>query len=373
MRRLRAVALRHMPRRAVAAAVAPLALAGCLPSAADDQRQESVRTGVLQVGQRGDTAASWVVDDRLQVEGLGAQRLATPVNATLIATLAPVAVPHPAGRTLVYNSWRGRRPTLRLRDLRTGRDSLLDEGAHSAAVARAGRLAYFKALSPDLRDARRYVGHVVVRRSQRARPRAWTARPGRYVVAAWAARRVVFYRLGTTFPDLLVLDGPRRQRLLARGSALVALSPDGRRAFISRYGASPPLVRVVDIKSGVERARLEVGAGGVKYVVESGSWTGDLVAAATTTGIAVLRVGDATIELEQVLRAGLAFSTGLSEPRAADGGRRVVAWGETPSQPRQAVPQAALVECDRLTLRCVRAATGTSTAPPRPVYNPSRP
>ena len=282
-------------------------------------------------------------------------------------------MPNAAGDAVAYNSWRGTRPTLRIHELPGRRDSILDEGAHSAAWTSDGALAYFKALRPDVRSPRRYLGHVVVRRTQRTPARPWTPRPGRYVVGAWARGRVLVYRLGTSFPDLLVLDRPRRQRLLARGSALVAVSGDGRRAFVSRYGASPPLVRIIDLRSGAELARLRVDTGDVGYVVESGSWAGNRVFAPTTKGIAVFQVSDGTIALEQVLRAGRTFPLGLSEPRAAADGRMVVAWGQLEGRPRQAVPQAGLVECDRVTLRCVRAAVASAADPPRPVYNPSRP
>jgi hypothetical protein len=352
---------------------AALALAACSDDGADAERAaSSVRVGVVTVAPMGEVGVSWVSENRLHVGGRAPQRLAARVNATLIGTLAPIAVRAPSGAALAYNSWRGRRPTLRIRDGQTGADSVLEEGAHSAAWANDSRLAYFKALKSDVGDLRRYRGHVVVRSSRRAAPQAWTLRAGRYVVAAWAGDNILFYRLGRSFPDLLVLDAPRRERLLAERSALVAVSPDGKRAFVSRYGASPPIVRVVELASGEEVARLQVETDAIKYVVESGSWAGDLVFAATTTGIAVFRISDARIALEQVLRAGATFPLGLSEPQAVAGGR-VAAWGELEPRPRQAVAQAGVVECDPGTFRCVRGGVTAAVAPPRPVYNPSRP
>ena len=362
-------------RSLVVAALLAAALAGCVHSDRDSEERapHEAASRVVTVVERGVVAASWVVGDRLVVRGARTRKLRADVNATLIATLAPVAVASVGADSVAYNSWRARRPTLRVHDVRTGAESILDEGAHSVAWARDGKLAYFKALRPDVRFPRAYLGHVAVRRSRRAAPRPWTVRPGRYVVAAWARGRVLFYRLGESFPDLRVLDRPRRQRLLARGSALVAVSADGRRAFVNRYRASPPLVRIIDIRSGGELARLRVDAGDVGYVVESGSWAGNRVFAPTTKGIAVFQVSGSTIALEQVLRAGRTFPLGLSEPRVAADGRTVVAWGQLEGRPRQAVPQAGLVECDRVTLRCVRAAVASAAAPPRPVYNPSRP
>jgi hypothetical protein len=367
----------HFPlraARAAAALAAPLAVVAC--SVTDGGGEEATptgpRSGAVTVGDRGEVSVSWVSENELRLAGAGRRTLAAAVNATLIGTLAPVAVPNTSSAAVAYSSWRGRRPILRIRDHPTGIDTVLDEGAHSAAWASNGALAYFKALRPEVSDPRRYLGHVVVRSSRRAQPRAWTSRPGRYVVAAWARGSVLFYRLGKSFPDLFALDGPRRERLLVRSAALVALSPDGRRAFVSRYAASPPLVRVVDIASGADVARLQVDADVARYVAESGSWVGGRVFAATTTGIVVFRVADG-IAVEQVLRTERAFPLGISEARALAGGDRIMAWGELEPTPRQAVSQAALVECERATLRCVRAAVTSAAAPPRPLYNPSRP
>lgn len=354
-----------------------LVAAGCTGD--DDRtttvRMEPPRSGMLSVSEAADGAdAAYVTADRLFRAGASEPvELAAAVNTTLIGNLAPPAVAGPDGRLVAYNSWRARRPVVRLRDLDTRKDDALDEGAFSLAWRRDGALAYFKALMPDLSEPRRYLGHVVVRPAPRTTPRRWTAKPGRYVAAAWAGRRLLAYRLTRSWPDVLVLDRPRRVRALAEASALVAVSPDGRRAFVSRYGASPPVVRVLDVASGAELARLRVDAEGVHYVVESGSWVGDTVFAATTSGIAVFRVADETIRVEQVLSGGARFPLGLSEPRAAPGGSTFLAWGELESQPRQAIADTELVECDRVTLRCVRAAKASSAAPPRPVYNPSRP
>lgn len=360
--------------RAIAAGFVAIAVAGCTRDGArtDPATRDAVAPERLTLAQTGAAYASWVVGDRLRIDGRD-WKLAADVNATLIANLAPVAVPSADGKAVAYNSWRGNRPVLRIRDLSSRRESIVDEGAHSVAWARDGTLAYFKALRPGVGDPRRYLGHVVVRRAEGTVPRTWTSQPGRYVVAAWAAGRILFYRLGTSFPDLLMLERPQRQRLLARRSALVAVSPDGRHVFVSRYGASPPDVRVLDVASGAEVARLDVKSQQLSYVVESGSWTDSRVFAPTTTGVAVFRVAADAVELEQVLRAGTQFPLGLSEPRADGAGRRFMAWGALEAQPRQAVPQAALVVCDRVTLRCARATVGSAAAPPRPIYNPSRP
>ena len=353
-----------------------LALGACTHDGASDVEEKAAPTvagGKVTLVERGDTVASWVAGRKLHAGGGRTHDLAAPVNATLTGTLAPVAVPTASGATVAYNSWRRGAPAIRILDLKTGRDSLLEAGAHSPASASDGRLAYFRSLEPEVRDPRSYLGHVVVRRRPAAQPGRWTQRPGRYVVAAWARDAVLVYRLGKSFPDLLVLSAPRRQRLLARQTALVAIDPEGRRAVVARYGISPPVVRVVAVASGRELARLREPGTGLDGLREAGSWLGDRVFVPTSTGIAVLRVAGASIRVEQVLRLAPTFPLGLSEPQASEDGRRVVAWGQLEPRPRQGAADAGLVDCDRVALRCVRAAVGDATEPPRPVYNPSRP
>jgi hypothetical protein len=353
-----------------------LVLAGCLHGGEEEPaaRAEPPPSGQVTLAEHGgERGHTYVAGDRLYGWGPEAEKLGGAINTNLIGTLSPAAVA--SGRRpylLVYNSWRARRPVLRLRGLDTGRDRVLEEGALSVAWREDGRLAYFKALRPDLGAPKTYVGHVVARRALQAPVVRWTSKPGRYVVAAWARGRVLAYRLGPTWPDLLALDGRRRERVLAKAGALVAVSPDGRRAFVSTYGTSPPVVRVLDVESGEELARRTITR--LRWLTESGSWSGDAVAATASAGVAVFRVGARTIVLEQVLGFTAAgFSLGPFEPRLDYTGRSIVAWGELEPRPRQAVAQAVLVECDRVTLRCFRGGVASSTAPPRPVYIPSRP
>jgi hypothetical protein len=353
-----------------------LLLAGCLHGGEEEPaaRAEAPPSGQVTVADDGGEGGQvYVAGDRLYGWGPQAEKLGGAINTNLIGTLSPAAVA--SGRwpyLLVYNSWRARRPVLRLRGLETGRDRVVEEGALSVAWREGGRLAYFKALRPDLRVPKTYVGHVVVRRALQAPAVRWTSKPGRYVVAAWAGRRLLAYRLGPTWPDLLALDGRRRERVLAKAGALVAVSPDGRRAFVSTYGSSPPVVRVLDVESGEELARRTITR--LRWLTESGSWSGDAVAATANAGLAVFRVGARSIALEQVLGfTASGVSLGPFEPRLDATGRRIVAWAELEPRPRQAIAQAVLVECDRVALRCFRGAVASATAPPRPVYNPSRP
>jgi hypothetical protein len=365
--------------------LATLVLAGCLHSASEQSPpttnsepasgRVTVAEGTRPIG------VPYVAGNRIYgITGDEAdEELAAAANTLLIGTLAPAAVPEPGSEAAVaYNSWRKDRPVIRLRNLDRDEEAILDVGAYSVAWRRDGALAYFKALEPklDTKNIKRYLGHVVVRASRAAPPRRWTARAGRYVVAAWAGERLLAYRLGESWPDLLVLDGRGRERVLARAAALVAVSPDGEEAFVSAYGATPPVVRVLDLADGEELGRLEVRAApprseAVRWIVEAGSWTGDLVVAESNVGLLVFGVSGNDIVLEQAL-AFSRFPLGVFEPHLVDD-RTIVAWGQLEQLPRQAVPDAVALQCNRFTRRCVQGERVSSANGPRLVYNPSRP
>lgn len=256
------------------------------------------------------------------------------------------------------------------------RDTVFAREALSAAVRRDGAVAYFLGLKRFV-EPKRFLGHVVVRDGDRIV--RWSSHAGRYVVAAWAGRRLLGYRLREGWPDLLVFDGPRRVRRLARAGALVALSPDGTRAVISTYGASPPRLRLMDLASGRPLHRLVLSEPvqdvSVDWVVESGWWEGDLVTAPASAGVLVLQVRGDALSPFQVLRfEASGFSSGVVwQPVFAGSDREIAVRLELESRPREAVPRAALVVCDRQTLRCVQGPTTGSPNGPWAVYNPSRP
>ncbi len=356
-----------MSRAFAALLLGSLALGGCVHA---KNEPAGAPAGAIAL-EAGRVEASWVAGDRMYGAG-GSRQLRGTVNWTLIANLAPAAAPDRSGRLLAYSSWRGRGPVLRLLDFRSGADRVLAPGAFGGVWRRDGAIAHFQATMPALRAPRRYVGHVVVRRRPHARPVRWTRRAGRYVAAAWAGDRLLVYRLGSTWPDLLVLDGPGRVRLLGRSTALVAVSPDGREAFIARYGATPPLVRIMSVASGAEHGRLRVPQ--VRWILETGSWVGERVSAPSSEGPAVFRVRDRTLELERLLRLDPgALPNGLFEPQLDSSGQRIAAWGELVPPPRQAVPAAAVVECELEARRCVSGRRVSSLLGPRLVRDPSRP
>jgi hypothetical protein len=323
--------------------------------------------------------------------------LAAPPVAPLAGWLTPAAVPSPDGRHLAYNVWRELRPddpklswtdqgiepgdplaspSIRVHDSASGADSLLEEGAFSLAWRGDGALAYFKGAERDYRAAVPYVGDVVVRSSPDSPSEIWSRQHGRYIVAGWAGSSLVAYRESEGEAlDVLVFDGPGRVRVLAANSGLVALSPDGRQAFLEQGPAQGrPSVRVVDIESGRQVARLDLtrvdpAVGTVGY---AGDWRGGRVVASSASGLAVFRVGHGRIVLEQAVRIP---GQTLAEPRFADSlGRRITAWTE------DRAGAGVLLDCDRVAKRCARLvplprARGLRGFPVwrRPVYNPSRP
>jgi hypothetical protein len=313
----------------------------------------------------------------------------------LAGWLTPAGVPSADGHYLAYNSWKELRPddpalswsdqgiepgdalatpSVRVYDGAGDRDEVLEEGAFSVAWRSDGALAYFRGLQRDYRAGVPYVGEVIVRSSLEAKPQVWSADPGRYIVAAWAGPALLTYReLEGEALDVVVFDGPGTMRVLARDSALVAVSPDGRRAVVERGPAQGrPSVRVIDIASGdtvaaLDLTKVDPSVGTVSY---SGDWLGRRVVAPSASGLAIFRVGARTIRLEQALT--IDATGGVAEPRFA-GGERVTAWT---SGGRGGV----FLDCDLAASRCERvlpfpAARGTRGFPAwrRPLYNPSRP
>jgi hypothetical protein len=333
------------------------------------------------------------------VVGLGDRPvpLAAPPVTPLAGWLAPAGVPSPDGRYLAYNTWHELRsddprlswsdqgiepgdrlatPSVRVYDSESGRDELLERGAFSVAWRADGALAYFRGAEHDYRAAVPYVGDVVVRSSAEAEPRVWSPQLARYIVVAWAGQNLIAYREGEGEAlDLVVFEGPRRMRVLARDSALVALSPDGQQAFVERGPAQGrPHVRILDVADGATIAALDLtkidpDVGTVSY---SGDWLGHRVVAASTSGLAVFRIESGVIRLEDAVNVDA--PRGLAEPRFLDlSATRVTTWT---SGDRGGV----FLDCDLAARACQRvlplpSAPRSQGFPTwrRPLYNPSRP
>jgi hypothetical protein len=327
----------------------------------------------------------------------GSAQLAAPPVTPLAGWLTPAGVPSPDGRYLAYNtrdelrpddpalSWSDQgiepgdllaTPSIRVHDSSTSRDELLADGAFSLAWHPDGRVAYFKGADRDYRAAVHYVGDVLVRATVEAEPEVWSRAQGRYIVVAWAGETLLAYREreGEAL-DVIAFDGPGQMRVLARDSALGAVSPDGRRAFVEQGPAQGrPSVSVLDVASGRVSATLDLttvdpAVGTVSY---SGDWLGHRVVAPSASGLAVFRVSRVGISLEQALPVGV--EQGVAEPRFADAaGRRVAAWT---TRGRGGV----FLDCDLTSAACeevvpLPTARGAQGFPPwrRPLYNPSRP
>ncbi|HEX5467746.1 MAG TPA: hypothetical protein VFW80_01715 [Gaiellaceae bacterium] len=319
---------------------------------------------------------------------------AAPVTP-LAGWLTPAVVPSPDGRYVAYNAWQAlreddpalswadqgiargdplARPSIRLHNVAAGTDDVFADGAFSLAWRSDGAVAYFQGDEPEYRAGVPYRGQIVVRESLGAPAQAWTTQSARYVVAGWAGSTLLAYeeQEGEAL-DVLALDGPGRIRTLARDSGLVAISPDGREALVERGPESgPPTVRTIAVATGAVRAALDLTSvdPAVGVAGYSGDWQGDLAVASSSSGLAVFRIGDGRIGLEQAISVA---GEGVAEPRFAADGDRLTGWVTTPGG-------GAFLDCDRASGTCQRVvplptARGVRgfSAWRRPAYNPSRP
>ena len=321
--------------------------------------------------------------------------LAAAPLTPLAGWLTPVGVTSPDGRYVAYNAWRElreRRPGSLMAATRASRPATRSPGPRSAfTTSRAGptgststarspshgettaAIAYFKGADRDYRAGVSYVGR---RLRPRRRPRVREALDGE-------ARPLRRRRLGGQHVARLSRRGgrvarrarprrPGKRRVLASNAGLVAVSPDGTRAFIEHGPESgPPRVDLLAVANGGRLASLDLTTvdPSVGVVGYAGDWQGDLVAAASASGLALFRIIGDRIELAQTLRA---LGQGIAEPRFVGAGR-VTGWTSSSSG-------GAFVDCDRASGRCARtvpmpAARGAEGFPAwrRPVYNPSRP
>ncbi len=357
---------------------APLSAARQTPAS-----ETPAESGPLDVVEGRLTRATWAVRKELHLPGRKEpDDLAGPVNAPFTGTMAPAGVPNRANEDLiVYGSFLRKRPVLRLHEAGDDSDPVLDQGAYSPVWGHDQGLAYFKGVTARVDDPARHLGHVVVRASPRSQRVRWTSRPGRYIPTAWAGGRLIVHELGDAGRTLLVFDGPKRRRVLAERAGLVALSPDGSLAFIAKEPRPDPSVAVVDISRGRELARFrfsdnvdQQGEAAIGYVADSGAWTGDIVIAAVTHGLAIFDVSGSRIKLEQLLWVDPdAFPTGLTEPKSDATGRYIAVGAELMQEPGAVFTRTSIMECDRVERRCVLGRSAPSFLPPRLIYNPSRP
>lgn len=326
------------------------------------------------------------------VEGRRSASLAGTASSPLSGWIAPVAVPTADGGQLVYSTWEELRhqdpelswskqgihpgdalgrPTLWVHDFGSGRDEVVDTDSYSAAVRADGAIAYVRGTAA-YRAFRTYTGDLVVRRSPAARPVVWSTEPAEYVAAAWAGDTLLAYRIDEGEQlDVLAFDGPGEQRVLMADANLVAVSPDGTQAFLAGEADIPGSVSVVNVADGTiaETLELESLGQGILWAAYGGSWSGDLVAAPTNTGIAVFDVADEAISLRELLKGAPDTSTDdLIEPQFAGDTDHIVLRGDAgPGKGTTAL------ECELATATCLAQETEPGTAWLHPAYNPSRP
>jgi hypothetical protein len=222
------------------------------------------------------------------LSGRRQERLAEPPSAPLIGGDGPVASLSPEGRYLVYNTWSwikpidwskslgtqgiGRgdvlgTPALRIHDLTTTRDELLERGAFSVAWRADGALAYARAVDPGYREGEPYPTDVVVRMGVGDPGVVWSDAPRRYAVYGWAGRSLIV--VGKE-PDgaaaVLAFDGPASARVLAADGGILGVSPDGKQVLLVTGEGGDAILRLVDVADARERA----GADDVRGTVAVG-------------------------------------------------------------------------------------------------------
>ena len=337
-------------------------------------------------------AVPYVFGDKLSRPGKPALALSERLFAPLLGNRAPLAILSPDGRFLAYHSWRSRTPSLRVVDLRTGRDDLLARGAQS--LAWRDRIAYVRGTRQVRRNGSAYLGRVVVAEQPGAHAVVWTPEPARYRVVAWAGQALLVHVDACDVPPCDAMPGEGVYALTRPGHMrrlsvrdIAAVSPDGR--FVvgpyERIMSDGPttVVHVDDVRSGrtvasldLSRLRTIAGAGGLS----TASWRGDTIVGVTTGAAGALVVldfdgrtlrFDRALDLDRAARAGFEWAYLLNPTFAGAGTGRIVVQLE--GERRGGGHLATTLTCDLDRRSCVRG----RTLPPRRwlalVTNPSRP
>ena len=318
------------------------------------------------------------------------------VIGALTGSLTPVGVTTPDGAYVVYSSWRQLTPikpdargqglstgdpvgipSVRLFDVRSGKDSLLATGAASPAVSSTGALAYLAGESTVVRQNVEYTGRIVVADSPNAKPRVWTSRPARYLPYAWSGSTLLAYRgvPDSEGSDLYGFTGPDTSRLLAANAYVVAVSPDGTEVLASVGTRMLERIRVSDGAVQDSLALDTMGSPGLHAVMYSGSWRGDRVAANSDQGLVVLNVRGGIHVESQFATPSLPH--GINEPAFTDD-THIQGWADLPdptptaSDVGEPAYDNALVACDLATGRCTIGAANPARSWARWITNPSR-
>lgn len=322
------------------------------------------------------------------------------VIAPLTGSLTPVATAGPDGGFVVYSSWRQLArikpdaraqglvtgqpvgiPSVRLFDVRTGKDALLAGGAASPAVSTSGAIAYFVGDDPTVRDNVDYTGRVVVADSPDARAQVWTSRSARYFPYAWAGSELLVYRgvPDSEGTDLYAYAGPDDARLLAPDAFAIAVSPDRSKVLAAVGIRTLELIRIAD--GAVEDtlsldAPAEPGSPPVPAaLMYGGTWLGDRIVANSDRGLVVLNVRGG-LHVESLFKTP-SFPHGVNEPVLV-GETHVQGWADLadPQQTAGGVGEPAydnaLVDCDLATGSCAIGEPNPARKWTRWITNPSR-
>lgn len=290
------------------------------------------------------------------------------VEAPLAGTLTPVAVTSPDGEYTLYNTWRQLRaddpakdhlrqgihpgdlmaiPALRVRSSTTGEDRELATGATSAAWSATGRIAFAQGSGAGYYADTPWRSTVLVRDRLEGKDVPWTKDGGTYFVAGWAAETLLVYRQSEgELLELLVIDRPGETRSFG-ATALVAVSPDGSRLFLTT-GAD---VTVVDVHSGTELARAESVVGADQVVYYAGDWADDKVIAATTSGMVEFRVRATGLTVSRLFPMSDRYREGVHEPHFGESSAEIVAWA--PVRDARGQRGAVALRCDDRSGKCL--------------------
>jgi hypothetical protein len=335
----------------------------------------------------------------------GKQTLATigggeEVIAPLTGSLTPVAAQSSDASFVVYSSWRqlarirpdergqGLKdgqpvgvPSIRLYDLRSGKDELLATGAASPAVSTSGAIAYLAGQGQTVRQNVDYLGRIVVADSPDSKSRVWTSAPARYLPYAWAGSELLVHRgiQDSEGADLYAYSGPDEAHLLAPDAYAIAVSPDGRDVLASVGIRTLEIIRVSD--AAVEDTlSLDSGAtpgapavpGALMY---GGSWHADRIVANSDRGLVVLNTRGG-LHIESVF-ATPSLPHGINEPFLGDD-THVQGWADvgrpqaTPGGTGEPGYANALVDCDLELESCAIDQPNPARKWARWVTNPSR-
>lgn len=227
-------------------------------------------------------------------------------------------------------------PTIRMRDLATGKDAILLTGARSMAWRSDGMFAYAQGVDSNYRYNVPYLQRVVVQRGLDGSPEVWTSDADRYTVLQWAGDflLVLCERLGGA-SELLMLRGPDMvERVLMQGDRFLCVSPDGTHivAASGLLDGKPLTLRLISLETGsmVDSLSLngirDPASGEPVFGVSGGAWMGNtLVVTLAPADLAILSISNGRLGLEEVitfryprLRPGSALNPVLN-----DSGRKV--------------------------------------------------